>query len=244
MSDLSHITDDRASSPSATAGAKEAAQQVASEVASQASAVVGQTKEQVHQFVGQARNELGSQIETSGRQAVDRLHVVGQQLEALAGGRPDEAGPLIGYVQEGQARVDALAERLQQGGLQGVAEDLATFARRRPGTFLVAAGLAGLVVGRLVAASTSAVREGLVDDKAERVTADAEEVTSGAGPYVEPPNSTVDDWHGQEVQRDIEAAEQALAEAPDAAAAERRFEEIRPEHTSERYKVPEAERPQ
>ena len=64
-----------------------------------------------------------------------------------------------------------------------------------------------------------------------------------ADPYTEPPNSTVDDWHGQEVERDFEAADEALAETGgDMAAAERRFDEIRPDHPSEQFKVDEADR--
>jgi hypothetical protein len=46
-----------------------------------------------------------------------------------------------------------------------------------------------------------------------------------AGPYTEPPNSTVDDWHGQELAREEERADQLLDETGgDTAEAERRFE--------------------
>lgn len=63
-------------------------------------------------------------------------------------------------------------------------------------------------------------------------------------PYREPANSTVDDWHGQEVDADAEAAESALDEARgDEQRAQQLFEERRPEHKSERFKVPEEERP-
>lgn len=45
-------------------------------------------------------------------------------------------------------------------------------------------------------------------------------------PIREPDNSTVDDWLGQEVDRDMDRAEQALAEAGgDEARAERLFAE-------------------
>ena len=64
-------------------------------------------------------------------------------------------------------------------------------------------------------------------------------------PYTEPANSTVEDWHGQEVDRDVQAAEDALAEAGgDEAKAEQLFEAERPEHPSDDYKVPEDQRPQ
>ncbi|MCU1401255.1 MAG: hypothetical protein JWN62_4364 [Acidimicrobiales bacterium] len=63
-------------------------------------------------------------------------------------------------------------------------------------------------------------------------------------PYTEPENSTVDDWHGQEVEADTAAAERALAEAGgDESRAEELFEGERPDHPSEAFKVPENERP-
>ena len=63
-------------------------------------------------------------------------------------------------------------------------------------------------------------------------------------PYVEPPNSTVDDWHGQEVGRDEQAAEEALAQAGgDQERAEEIFEEIKPDHPSDEFKVPQDQRP-
>jgi hypothetical protein len=52
-------------------------------------------------------------------------------------------------------------------------------------------------------------------------------------PIKEPDNSTVDDWLGQEVQRDTEVAERVSAEAGSEAEAERRFEQEA--HGKERY---------
>lgn len=57
------------------------------------------------------------------------------------------------------------------------------------------------------------------DDRADART-DAEEVT-----VEEPPNSTVDDWFGQNVARDQEVADRATAEESDEAAAEERFDQ-------------------
>lgn len=46
------------------------------------------------------------------------------------------------------------------------------------------------------------------------------------GPYQEPENSTVDDWHGQKLARQQERAEELVAEADgDVAEAENRFSE-------------------
>ena len=50
-------------------------------------------------------------------------------------------------------------------------------------------------------------------------------------PYTEPDNSTVDDWHGQELAREQERADELMREAGgDAGEAERRFEqEVQPD---------------
>ena len=46
------------------------------------------------------------------------------------------------------------------------------------------------------------------------------------GPYQEPENSTVDDWHGQKLARQQERADEALAQADgDIDKAEARFSE-------------------
>jgi len=56
-------------------------------------------------------------------------------------------------------------------------------------------------------------------------------------------DSTVTDWHGQEVDRDMDAADDALALAGgDESAAEDIFDDIRPDHPSDQFKVPADER--
>lgn len=68
--------------------------------------------------------------------------------------------------------------------------------------------------------------------------------TEGEDLIVEPENSTVEDWFGQDAERDRQAAEEALAEAGrDEERAEELFEEQRPEHQADRYNVPSDERP-
>ena len=65
------------------------------------------------------------------------------------------------------------------------------------------------------------------------------------GPVEEPPNSTVDDWFGQNVARDQEVADRVAAEADDPQAAEEAFD--REAEGETRYRAghprPESERP-
>ena len=54
----------------------------------------------------------------------------------------------------------------------------------------------------------------------------AEGTGAGEGPYQEPENSTVDDWHGQELAREAERADRLVDEAGgDVEEAEARFDE-------------------
>ena len=62
-------------------------------------------------------------------------------------------------------------------------------------------------------------------------------------PYEEPANSTVDDWHGQDVQRDADLADEAMRRADgDERKAQEIFETERPRHRSAEDNVPPAQR--
>jgi hypothetical protein len=61
---------------------------------------------------------------------------------------------------------------------------------------------------------------------------------------IEPGQATVDDWFGQDLERDAEDAERALELAgADETGAEEIFEDIRRPHKSDQYDVPADERP-
>jgi len=139
--------------------AVEATKDVAHEAVAQASAVAGQAKEQIGQLVEQAKGELKSQADARGQQAAAGLQTVADQLTALTEGRTADAGQVGVLVQDAQRRVAGYAQSLQQRGPQAILDDLAGFARRRPGTFLVAAGVVGFAVGRLVRAGAAAAHD-------------------------------------------------------------------------------------
>lgn len=68
---------------------------------------------------------------------------------------------------------------------------------------------------------------------------------STGDPFHEPDSSTVHDWHGQGVERDTAAAEEAVARAGgDDVEAERIFDETRPEHLAHRFDVDPSRREQ
>ena len=94
------------------------------------------------------RRELESQGDAQAQRASSALRDVGSQLHDMADrGQP---GAVTEVTRQLADRSHQLASRLDQGGLQGVSDDLRGFARRQPGVFLAAAGVAGFVVMRVL----------------------------------------------------------------------------------------------
>ena len=143
----------------AASTAGDEAKRVAAEAKDQARSVVGEAKEQVSGLVQQARDELRTQSADRSRQAAGGLRTLSEQLQALTEGRPGDAGPLAGYVTDARQQVASFASRLEDRGIEGVVDDVARFARRRPGVFLLAAAGAGFVVGRFVRSGVSVARD-------------------------------------------------------------------------------------
>jgi hypothetical protein len=134
------------------AAASEQAGQVASTVKEQAGEVARDAVDQGRQLAERARSGIQDQARARTAEIGDSLHRLSGQVQALADGRPDDAGPLAGYVTDAAGRVGDLADRVDREGFDGVLEDVAEFGRRRPGAFLLSAGLAGFVVGRAIRA--------------------------------------------------------------------------------------------
>jgi vacuolar-type H+-ATPase subunit H len=135
--------------------AAEGARDVASETSAQAKAVASDAKQQLDRLISQSRDEVRQQAEQRSTQAAGQLRTLSEQFSALVEGRPQEAGPLVGYASDVQRQLRSWASRVEQGGPQGVIDDVTQFARRRPGVFLAGAVGMGFVVGRLVRATAS-----------------------------------------------------------------------------------------
>jgi hypothetical protein len=127
--------------------------------------VAGETKDQVRQvaadakghaldLLDQTRVQARQQAEESTKHVATGLHSLGDQIQALREGRAADAGPVAGYADQARRRLDDVADRLERGGLDGVASDLAAFARRRPGLFLLSCAGAGFALARLVRGGT------------------------------------------------------------------------------------------
>ena len=143
--------------------AKEDARQLASSVLSRGGEVTEQLSTQGRSLVEETRVQLLAQAQAGTHRTASAIRQFGEQAQALAEGRPEEAQQLAEYAWRvadncyGAAdKLYGLADDIEVRGLGGVLEDVQTFARRRPGTFLLGALAVGFGVGRLVKANAEA----------------------------------------------------------------------------------------
>jgi hypothetical protein len=125
----------------------------------QAKTVAVEAKTQAQQLLSNTRSEVQTQAEDRSRQAAQHLRGMSTSITALLEGRPSEASQVRGYLEQAQTKIDSFAGRLESGGPQGLVDDLSSFARRRPGAFLLAAGVAGFAIGRVARAGVAAAHD-------------------------------------------------------------------------------------
>jgi hypothetical protein len=153
--DMSTKTSDLASTAKQETGAvahtaADAGKEVVSAVSERTSAVAGTAKQQLSSIIDQTKTELRTQAEGQGEQVISGLRTLSDQVSALSSGRPEAAGQVGVLLDEGRQRLQSYLGSLELRGPQGMVDDVTRFARRRPGMFLLGAGVAGFAIGRLV----------------------------------------------------------------------------------------------
>ena len=127
--------------------ARDAGADVGRAVKEEALQVAHTASDQAQQVGVGVRQRMREEVDRQHRQVADRVGTFAEELYTMAGERPDTpAGELVGML---ATRSRSFAEYLDQHGPDRVLHELQEFARRRPGTFIVAAVAAGFVVGRL-----------------------------------------------------------------------------------------------
>lgn len=129
--------------------AKDAVADVASTAKEQTQQVAQEAVHQTRQIVGDARQRIV-------READEQARRVSQGIAKLA----DELSSMVEHSAEGSPAAGALrqvadtgrqaARFLDERGAGGVLDSAQDFARRKPGTFLLGAAVAGFLVGRVV----------------------------------------------------------------------------------------------
>ena len=145
---------------SESSGAKEQAQQAAGTAKDESKRVAGVAKDEAQSVVREATNQARgllddatAQVDAQSKEQKARLAEVvrtfGDDLHSMSAqddGTSGLAGQLVQQVAD-QAR--SVASHLEDREPRELLEDVRGFARRRPGTFLLGALVAGVVVGRV-----------------------------------------------------------------------------------------------
>ena len=130
--------------------AAQAGSQVASTAADQARHVAQQTQRQAQDLLQQGRQQVRQQAVSQQQKAASGLSSIAQEIRGLADGSSQGApGPARDLLQQASSKVDEFADWLQAREPADLLEEVRSFARRKPGVFLLGAALAGVLAGRL-----------------------------------------------------------------------------------------------
>jgi len=175
LGSVTHAPSDQPDQPaSPSQSAKESGKQVASTAAQEASNVAAETRQQAknlgHEFSNQAQQQAALQKD----KAASGLHSLGGELRSMAqqGG---QSGPVTELAHQAADKVTDLAYWLERRDPGSLVEEVRTYARRKPGTFLLGAAVAGIVAGRLTRGAVQASQDDTGDATYDRPT-----VTNGS----------------------------------------------------------------
>ena len=143
----------------------------------QAADVAAEATAQARDVLGEARAGVAEQAAQQQQRAAENLRSLGDQLRQMADGA-DQGGLAPDLVRQAADRTGSVATWLEDREPGDVLHEVAEFARRKPGVFLGAAALAGLLVGRLtrgvkeVSSSDRSAPDGSGDEPQDKVRAD------------------------------------------------------------------------
>src|SRR5450830_261834 len=130
------------------AQAAESAQNVAETAKSEAANVAGEVKSNAKDLLHQARTDLTAQAGTQQQKAAQGLHSISSELHTMANAS-DQPGVAADLIRQAAERSSSVATWLENRDPGSLLNEVKSFARQRPGTFLLAAAGAGILAGRL-----------------------------------------------------------------------------------------------
>jgi ElaB/YqjD/DUF883 family membrane-anchored ribosome-binding protein len=130
--------------------AAQAGSQVASTAADQAKQVASETQRQAKDLLDQGRTQVRGQVVSQQQKAAEGLSGLAQQLRGMADGTGQGApGPAADLIQQASSYLEQFADKLQNRDPADLLDEVRSFARRKPGVFLLGAAAAGILAGRL-----------------------------------------------------------------------------------------------
>ncbi len=128
--------------------ARDAGGQVAQTALDQARQVAAETGRQARDLLGEAQGQARDQASAQQQQAARQLRSVADELHAMAA-NGGQSGLATEVARQAAERMHGAASWLEQREPADLLDEVRRFARRRPGTFLIGAAVAGLAAGRL-----------------------------------------------------------------------------------------------
>ncbi|MFE4543855.1 hypothetical protein [Arthrobacter sp. NPDC056727] len=125
-----------------------AAQNVADTAKSEAKNVAYEAKNSARDLLHQAKSDLTSQAGTQQTKAAEGIRNISSQLRTMADA-PDQQGVASDLIRQAADRSSDVASWLDNRDPGSLLDEVKSFARQRPGTFLLLAAGAGLLAGRL-----------------------------------------------------------------------------------------------
>jgi hypothetical protein len=147
------------SSPSAKEAVKDEAAAVAGHAAgeaknvaetakAEAANVASEVKTSARDLLHQAKADLTDQAGTQQQKAAEGIRTISSQLHTMADAS-DQPGVAADLIRQAAERSQSVASWLENRDPGSLMEEVKSFARQRPGTFLLAAAGAGMLAGRL-----------------------------------------------------------------------------------------------
>jgi hypothetical protein len=135
-----------------------AGQRVAETASDQGAQVAREARAQARDLLGQARDQVTEQARSTQSQAADGLHSLAGELREMADGG-ERQGVASDLAAEAADRLGSLADWLGRREPGDLVDEVRRLARRRPGTFLIGAAVAGVLAGRLTRGTIDAKRD-------------------------------------------------------------------------------------
>ncbi|THG30001.1 hypothetical protein [Naasia lichenicola] len=161
--------------------AKDATKEVAGTAKEQAGKVASEAKGQAKQLISQTRSELSEQATTQQARVASGLKSLSDELSGMAGGAESKgvASDVVGMAAERVGDIASWLDGRDPGSLLG---EVRQFAAQRPGTFILGAAVAGLLVGRL----TRSLAGVASDEKEEAEASSTETGYAAPNPFAPP----------------------------------------------------------
>src|SRR6476661_8041730 len=134
--------------------AKQAGAQVAGTVKEQAGQVTAEAGKQAKQLLAQAQSEVTEQAAATQQRVADGLHALADELTGMAK-HSDQDGPATDLARQAADKAHQAAGWLSNRAPGTLLDEVRSYARRKPGTYLAIALGAGVLAGRLTRGLTA-----------------------------------------------------------------------------------------